>query len=57
MLLGGAIAVAVGLVLGSLVGAFIFRQSRRWCTLCGATLRCVDCLAHDRRAVMENVAR
>jgi len=36
-------ALLVALVLGFLGGSVIYRQSRRWCTTCGSTLRCQCC--------------
>jgi hypothetical protein len=37
MILGAAIAVMLGLILGFVFGGLIYRQSRRWCPSCGAS--------------------
>jgi len=33
-------AIVAALVCGFLAGLVTYRQSRQWCTRCGATLRC-----------------
>jgi hypothetical protein len=43
--------IAVGtLAVGFLAGLLSFKVKLRWCRECGATLRCVDCLARKRSA-------
>lgn len=36
-------AIVAALVIGFLAGLFTFKRSLRWCSLCGATLRCPHC--------------
>lgn len=38
--------VFVALVLGFAAGFITFKRSNRWCTSCGAKLRCEACNAH-----------
>lgn len=37
------IGVIPALLVGFIAGLVTYRKSRRWCTACGATLRCPDC--------------
>jgi hypothetical protein len=41
----GALAVLCALLLGFLAGLVTYQKSRRWCTVCGATLSCAHCRA------------
>lgn len=36
-------AAAAGLVIGFLAGLVTFKRSLRWCSGCGAVLRCPEC--------------
>jgi len=49
---GGAYVVSLlflaaipALLVGFVAGLVTYRKSRRWCVVCGATLRCPDCAA------------
>jgi hypothetical protein len=37
------ISLLAAILLGFLAGLFSFRVKSRWCTVCGATMACVDC--------------
>jgi len=39
------LAVLIALLLGFLAGLVTYQKSRRWCTVCGATLSCAHCRA------------
>jgi hypothetical protein len=52
MFVGEMIVGVAGLALGFVAGLLIYQKSRRWCGVCGATLRCFECLgvANSRHA-------
>lgn len=54
MVIGAAIA---GLVLGFIAGMATYQRSRRWCPVCGATLRCLTCSIRDGGPSQEWAAR
>lgn len=39
-----AVATLVALVVGFLIGLLTFKQKQLWCPVCGARLRCLECL-------------
>jgi hypothetical protein len=46
VLLGSAFVALIAL--GWVAGMVTYRQSRRWCTDCGCTLRCTNCSTRAR---------
>jgi hypothetical protein len=41
------LAAIPALLVGFVAGFVTYRKSRRWCVVCGATLRCPDCAARS----------
>ncbi len=44
-----AVAIAASLVAGAVAGFLLRRRSERWCTVCGAGLRCLPCTVNKGR--------
>jgi len=48
MIVGAVVAAVTSLVAGFVAGLLIYQKSRRWCAVCGANLRCPECVAVAR---------
>jgi NADH pyrophosphatase NudC (nudix superfamily) len=42
--------IVAALIVGFAAGLLTFKRSSRWCPVCGATLRCLDCAQARRSA-------
>jgi hypothetical protein len=43
--------IVVALFAGFAAGLLTFKRSSHWCPICGATLRCPDCVQQHRSAM------